>query len=655
MNKPKLVLPKYALIDLTTGEISDYPISEKLFCEYIGGKALGSRLLFDLMPPGVDPLSADNIVIVNTSPLNGTGGPSTSRFNISFKNVMTGGIASSNCGGQFGVMLKASGYDGIILKGGASSPSYIEILDGEIAIKSAEKLWGMDAEKVQEEFDRHWGKLVIGPAGENGVHYAAAVSGERVAGRCGAGAVLGAKKIKALVAFGTKRAYVYDKEEFDKYNKKFIEFLRSHPMTGNALPRYGSAGLLNNANASHALPTKNFSRGQYEHADKITGEELADTVLTRNGSCVSCPVRCERRVMVNGKEVKGPEYETVGLFGSNILNDDLEWINTVNYEADILGMDAISLGGTIAFAMELQEKGLADFGLNFGSKEGVLEAIHNIGYGIGSGKELGLGSKLLAEKYGGKEFAVNAKGLELAAYEPRRSVGMGLGYATSNRGGCHLNGGYAALIESVGVIAVDTQTPKGKAELTAFLQNMVEATSASGFCLFTMMAVIPGFLSELGPAHPVTRFVSKFLITARPFLGPALWELMPGLLPFNWLYLAPYAESLKLVTGLPITTGKFLQIGERCFNTERMFNLREGLSCEDDSLCDRLTKTPQEPGRPDTVVPLDKMLPRYYKVRGWDKTGVPTPQKLKKLGITVSKDGGADKWHTSNITETCAR
>jgi len=630
-----MTLPKYVIIDLSNGNVTDYPISEYLYTKYLGGKALAARLLFDLMPVGVKALSADNIIIINTSPMNGTGAPSSSRFNMTFKNVMTNGIASSNCGGQFGVMLKGAGLDGIILKGGASVPSYIEILDGEINIKNAEHLWGMNAEKVQEEFNPHWGKLVIGPAGENKVHFAAAVSGERVAGRCGAGAVLGVKNIKAIVAFGTKRVEIYNKVEFDKYNKKFIEFLKSHPMTGNALPRYGSVGLLNNANASHALPTKNFSRGQYEHASKITGEELADTLLTRNSGCVSCPIRCERRVMVYGKEVKGPEYETVGLFSANIENDNLDWINIINYEADILGMDSISLGGTLAFAMELQEKGMADFGLHFGSRDGVLEAIRNIAYGIGSGRELGLGSKLLSEKYGGKDFAVHAKGLELAAYEPRRSVGMGLGYATSNRGGCHLNGGYVALIETVGVVSIDTQTPKGKAELGIFFQNMIEAASSAGFCLFTSMAIIPGFLSELGPAHPITRFVSKFLITARPVMG-ALWGMMPWVLPFNWMYLLPYTQSLKLATGLPMTSGKFLQMGERCFNIERLFNLREGLTSADDSLCDRLTKTPQDASRPDTIVPLAKMLPRYYKVRGWDKNGVPTPRKLKKLGIDVS-------------------
>lgn len=630
-----MILPKYAVIDLRSGEVRDYPISAELFQNYIGGKALGARLLFDLLPVGTDPLSADNVIIINTSPMNGTGAPSSSRFNITFKNVMTGGIASSNCGGQFGIMLKAAGYDGIILLGGAEKPSYIEILDGDITIKEAQHLWGLDAEKVQEEFNSHWGKLVIGPAGENLVHYACAVSGERVAGRCGAGAVLGVKNIKAIVAFGTKRVEVHDKEKFDKHNKKWINFLKNHPMTGNSLPRYGSVGLLNNANSAHALPTKNFSKGQFENYSKITGETLSETLLTRNSGCVSCPIRCERRVMVRGKEVKGPEFETVGLFGSNIENDDLDWINTVNYEADILGMDSISLGGTLAFAMELQEKGLADFGLHFGSKEGVLEAIHNIAYGIDAGAELGLGSKLLSEKYGGEEFAVHAKGLELAAYEPRRSVGMGLGYATSNRGGCHLNGGYMALIETVGVISVDTQTPKGKAELNVFFQNMMEAVSAAGFCLFTAQAVVPAFLFRLGPAHPVTRMVSKIFIAARPILG-GIWKLMPGLIPFNSMYLFPHSEALKLATGLPITSGRFLQIGDRAYNTERLFNLREGLTSEDDKLCDRLTKIPQDSEKPDTVVPLDKMLPRYYKVRGWDENGIPTPKKLKKLGITVT-------------------
>lgn len=625
-------LPVYARIDLTAGEVSPYPISERLFEQYIGGKILGGKLLYDLMPQGTDALAPESVLIINTGPANGTGAPSSSRFNLSFKNVLTGGVASSNCGGQFGVMLRRAGFDGLILTGKAERLSYVEILDGHIAIRDASAFAGMDAEKVQEQFDKHWGKLVIGPAGENLVRYAGAMSGERMAGRCGAGAVLGSKNLKGLVAFGTKTAPVENKTALDKYVAKWVAFLQKHPMTGEALPRYGSAGLVSSANASGALPTRNFAKGRYEKFRDISGETLADTHLTRNSGCVSCPIRCERRVKVGGKEVKGPEYETVGLFGANIENNDLEWINEINYQADILGMDTISLAGTIAFAMELQEKGMADFGLRFGDIENIKDVIGKIARREGIYSELANGSKWLSEKYGGKEFAIHAKGLELASYEPRQSVGMGLGYATANRGGCHLNGGYLALIESVGVLSVDKNSPKGKAELTVMFQNMMEAISAGGFCLFTAQAVIPAFFFRLGPTHPITRFANGALASARFLLRP-MWNLLPGLIPFNTMYLMPHAEVLKHVTGLKMTTGKLMQVGERGYNTERLFNLREGLTAKDDSLPDRLTKVPQQAGNPKTVVPLDKMLPRYYKVRGWDANGVPTPQKLRRLGI----------------------
>lgn len=625
-------LPVYARVNLTTGETSPYPISRELFEKYIGGKILGGKLLYDLMPKGTDALAPESVLIINTGPANGTGAPSSSRFNLSFKNVLTGGVASSNCGGQFGVMLRRAGFDGLILTGRAERLSYVEILDGHIAIRDASAFAGMNAEQVQEQFDKHWGKLVIGPAGENLVRYAGAMSGERMAGRCGAGAVMGSKNLKGLVAFGTKPAPVEDKEALDKYVAKWVTFLQKHPMTGEALPRYGSAGLVSSANASGALPTHNFARGRYEKFRDISGETLADKHLTRNSGCVSCPIRCERRVKVGGKEVKGPEFETVGLFGANIENNNLEWINEINYQADILGMDTISLAGTIAFSMELQEKGMADFGLRFGDIENIKDVIHKIAHREGIYSELANGSKWLSDKYGGKEFAIHAKGLELASYEPRQSVGMGLGYATANRGGCHLNGGYLALIESVGVLSVNKNSPKGKAELTVMFQNMMEAISAGGFCLFTAQAVVPAFFFRLGPTHPITRFANGALASARFLLRP-MWNLLPGLIPFNTMFLMPHAEALKDITGLKMTTGKLMQAGERGYNTERLFNLREGLTAKDDALPDRLTKVPQEPGDPKTVVPLGKMLPRYYKVRGWDTNGVPTPKKLHKLGI----------------------
>ena len=625
--------PVYALIDLNTKTYERYEISESLYRRYIGGKTLGSKLLYDLTPAGVDPLGPEAVVIVNTGPANGTGAPCSSRFNMSFKNVMTGGIASSNSGGQFGVMMKRAGYDGIIIKGQSEQPCVISIVDRQITISNAGDLWGKDAEETQDAFPKIYGKLVIGPAGENLVRYAAAVSGERVSGRCGAGAVLGAKKIKAIVAYGTQKPYVHQREKFATYTKKWVSFLRKHPMTGEALPNYGSAGLVNKANATNALPTHNFKYGHFKEADAVSGETLADRYLTRNGSCISCPIRCERRVSVDGKEVKGPEYETCGFFGPNIEAVSMENLLKLNYLCDILGMDTISLASTIAFAMELKENGLADFGVSFGSSDNLFEVAEKIARREGIFSELANGSKWLSEKYGGKEYAMHSKGLEMASYEPRRSVGMGLGYATSNRGGCHLNGGYLALLESVGVLSLDALSTSAKPAFTAFFQNALDAISASGFCLFSAQSFVPAILFRLGPHHPVTRTVGKIATHLGLGVRALLW-MMP-ILRFNSVYLFPHAEALRLITGLPFYTGSFVKLGERGYNIERLYNYREGLTDKDDALPDRLTKTPQDPDNPKTVVRLDKMLPVYYSIRGWSKDGAPKKRTLRRLGIQV--------------------
>lgn len=280
---------------------------------------------------------------------------------------------------------------------------------------------------------------------------------------------------------------------------------------------------------------------------------------------------------------------------------------------------------------------MGDFGLKPGQPDDLPRVVEDVAYRRGPAGELSVGSKALSEKYGGADFAIHAKGLELAAYEPRKSVGMGLGYATANRGGCHLNGGYLALLESVGVISMDAQTPKGKPELTVFFQNGMEAASAAGFCLFTMQAMIPGILFKFGPASFACRAAGKVMLSARPLLG-RIWKFMPWIMPINCM-LVPHSKSIALVTGLPMTIGKFFTVGERSYNVERLYNLREGLTAADDALPGRLTRTPQDPDRPDTVVPLDKMLPVYYKVRGWDSHGVPTAKRLKHLGIPLPEGG----------------
>ena len=625
-------LPVYAKIDLFSGKVSEYPISAALYKTFVGGKTLGAKLLTDLTPAGLDPLCPEALLIVNTSPMNGTGAPSSSRFNMTFKNVMTGGIASSNCGGQFGVMMKRAGYDGLLITGRADNPVTIEIVDGTVTLRDASALWGLDAEKAQEAFPAHYGKLVIGPAGEHLVRYASAVSGERVAGRCGAGAVLGSKNIKALVAYGTKRPEIHDRKKFDAYVQKWVRFLRGHPMTGESLPTYGSAGLVSKANSTNALPAHNFKFGHDKNAHFVSGETLTEEKLVRNSSCISCPIRCERRVLVDGKEVKGPEYETCGFFGPNIDAISMDNMLKLNYLCDVLGMDTISLASSIAFAMELKEQGIQDFGVSFGNSDNLFEVVEKIARREGIYSDLADGTKRMSEKYGGKEFAMHSKGLEMASYEPRRSVGMGLGYATSNRGGCHLNGGYLALLESVGVLLTDPLSPSAKPALTVFLQNGLEAISACGFCLFTAQSFVPAIFFRLGPHHPVTRLTGKIATHAGGAVA-LLLKMMPVVL-FNSKYLFPHAEAFRLATGIPMYTGPFVILGERGFNLERMYNLREGLTKADDSLPDRLTKVPQDPNNPKTVVPLDKMLPKYYRIRGWDANGVPTARTLKRLRIT---------------------
>ena len=624
-------LPVYAKIDLSAKTWETFTISEEYFKKYIGGKCLAARLLLDLTPTGIDPLSPEATIIINTAPLNGTASPSSSRFNMTFKNVLTGGIASSNSGGQFGVMMKRAGFDGIIISGKADIPTTLEIVDGNITFKSAEDLWGMDTEEAQKNLPKAYGKMVIGTAGENLVRYAAAASGERMSGRCGTGAVLGSKNLKAIIAFGKAQPEIAHPEKFKKFIKKWITFIKNHPMTGDSLPKYGSAGLVSKANSSYALPTHNFKYGHFDKADATSGETLAETRLVKNNGCISCPIRCERRVMVEGKEVKGPEYETLGLLGANIDSDDLDMVLKLNYMADDLGLDTISLASTIAFAMELKERGIADFGVEFGKTDNLPEVVTKIAHREGIYSDLANGTKWLSEKYGGKGFAMHVKGLEIASYEPRRSVGMGLGYATSNRGGCHLNGGYLALLESVGVLSIDPQNPGAKAQLSVFMQDALEAVSSSGSCLFSAQTFVPAILFKMGPNHPVTRFIGKIAVHAGGIVNLLLKA--TNLICFNSLFLLPHAESLHLVTGLKMKTGDFIDLGERSFNLERMYNIREGLTEKDDTLPERLLRTRQDAKDTTTVVPLDKMLPVYYKTRGWDEKGIPTEKKLKKLGI----------------------
>ncbi len=624
---------KVMAVDLTTETVTEYPWSDEQRELYLGGKIMAARILCDHLTGTESPLSEENWMVISTGPLTGTGAPSSARFNISALSPQTGILASSNCGGSFGFHLKKAGIDALILKGRCASHRWLEINDGSFIFHDASELWGLKTGPCQEKLleltgKKKLGRLCIGPAGENLVKYAGIISDERAAGRTGLGSVLGWKNLKAITVWGSKTVPVANKEKTAAWVKKWIIYLQKHPLTGKQLPQMGTAGLVSSMQMRGLLSTKNYSAGQFEDFEKVSGERLAEEFNITNKGCLTCPIRCARSVRVQGQAVKGPELETLGLLGGNICNNDLQKILDWNYELDELGMDTISTANTIAWAMEANEKGLWNSGLEFGKVEALSQVFEDIAHRRGIGNELAEGSKRLSEKYGGKEFAMHSKGLELAAYEPRRAVGQGLGYAVSNRGGCHLNGGYLVIVEGLGLFA-DPQTPKAKADFTMMFQDLMETISASGQCLFTSYAFFPGFLLTK-PNGIITKAVNA----AVPHIGWAvrIMNRYPRMLILH-LPVFHHTKMIKLALDMKMDLGRYLEIGERGYTMERWINTKFGICAENDKLPKRLTDTPQDPKNPKTKIPLETMKKTYYQARGWDKNGIPTEKTLRRLKI----------------------
>lgn len=629
---------KVLKIDLTTKAVSEYPFSDEERRLFIGGKTMAAKILADHLTGQEKAFSKENMLVITTGPLTGSGAPSSSRFNISTLSPQTGYLTSSNCGGNFGYYLKKAGMDALILTGQCENHTWIEINNDKVVFHEAHDLWGMKTSQTQEALDdklrlkngrvRKNGKICIGPAGENRVLYSCIVSNERVSGRGGTGAVMGYMNLKAVCASGNKEVTVLEKEKMVKHTKKWFRYLKKHPLTGSQLPKLGTAGLVSAMQMKEILSTKNYTYGQNPDFEKVSGELLAEKYNIVNKGCLTCPIRCARTVKVGDKAVKGPELETLVLLGGGILNNDLEAILKWNYELDELGMDTISCANTIAYAMEANEKGLWDNGLKFSQTEELSEIFRKIAYGEGIGKELGLGSKRLSQKYGGKEFAIHAKGMELAAYEPRNAAGLGLGYAVSNRGGCHLNGGYLVILEGLG-LSIDQNTWHGKADLTMLFQDLMEMISASGQCLFTSYAFFPSPLMN----HPnswYTRAVNKIL----PYCG-AVVRLLNKYPEIACIHLPVFhhTKAFEYVTGMKMTFGNYIRCGERGYNLEREVNRRFGVNANKDALPKRLTGTLQDPKNPGSKVPLKRLKKTYYHARGWDSNGLPTEKLLRKLQI----------------------
>ncbi len=632
---------KVMLIDLTTGQAKEYPWTDRERRLFLGGKTMAAKILGDCLTPSVTPLSEENMLVITTGPFTGSGTPSSSRFNISTLSPLTGILTSSNCGGNFGYYLKKAGLDALIIKGKSPSPVWLEIQNETFTLHDAEDLWGTLTGNAQTLLDEKLkqttgngkpvknGKIVIGPAGENLVSYASIVSNERLAGRGGTGCVMGWKNLKAVTVSGNHTVTVKNAKKLSRLNKAWFRYLRKHPLTGDQLPRMGTAGLVSTMQMRGQLSTKNYNYGQFDDFDMVSGETLAEKYNIVNKGCLSCPIKCARTVEVDGKAVKGPELETLGLLGGGILNKDLPSILKWNYELDELGMDTISAANTLGYAMEANEKGLWDNGLSFGSIDGISALWEDIAYRRGIGNELANGSRWCSEKYGGKEFANHAKGMELAAYEPRRSVGLGLGYAISNRGGCHLNGGYMIIVEGL-ALNVDPQTPHAKPDFTVIFQDLMEAVSSCGQCLFTTYAFFPPPLIS----NPQSWYTRLFC-AAVPYIGGILrlLNLFPRVICFHLPVIFNQSKALHLVTGMPVTFGSFLKTGKRGYTLERYINTRFGITAKDDALPSRLTDVPQDPQDETTKVPLKRMKKVYYHARGWDQNGIPTSRTLKKLNL----------------------
>lgn len=608
-------------VDLTTKTSTVYQVTEEERRMYLGGKGLGLKLLHDRMQPRMDPLGSNNILAIMPGVLMGTGAPCTGRFATITKSPLTGVFTSSSCGGPFGMALKTAGWDGMLIKGKAESLTSLLIDEKGVTFPDAASLKGMDTQEVQEQFPgKQNGVLAIGPAGENLVLFANVASGHRYLGRGGIGAVMGSKLLKAVVAVGG--AYqIRPKQEkpFEKMKKRANDYLKSSRMISNILRNYGTAGNTLWTKKHNMMPVNNFQDGTHEQMLNLSGQAMAEKHGTKPYTCKPCSILCGHKgTFSGGKELPVPEFETVGLMGSNLGIFDTNVIAEWNDLCSKLGMDTISAGGTLAWVMEATERGLVQSDLAFGKVEGVAEALKEIAYGRGFGKEMGRGSRALSEKYGGKEFAIQVKGLEMSAYDPRGAFGQGLSYAVANRGACHLSAypvGLEALFE-----LIDPHSLKGKAEWTAFMENVYACINSLHTCLFTAF----GYVFE----SPMTKFTPDFV------LGKLMQYLPQVAIPLTDVSL--FAGLWSAVTGIRLSNSDFIKAGERIHTLERYMNTLEGISRKDDTLPSRMLHESRLSDADRKTVPLEELLDRYYRIKGYDHNGIPTQVTLKRLNLTAS-------------------
>jgi aldehyde:ferredoxin oxidoreductase len=602
-----------------TAKVEETP--EQMAKDFIGGAGFGIKLLFDEVKAGTDPLGPDNKLIFASGPLSGTNVPCTSRMSVTGRSPLTGAVGMALSGGHFPVELKWAGYDVMIIEGKSEEPVYVSIKDGDVKFRSAKKLWGMKTTDTQQIIkndlhDQNIRVACIGPAGENQIKIASIINEWRAVGRKGLGAVMGSKNLKAIAVRGTGKVAVADKENLKAARKVFTEAMKESEVLYPVFSNTGTPMVVDATSALGIFPTRNYiTTGEYNAAEKL-GVEVQMTRNVGSEPCYGCPVGCSQLKLAKtgayeGILTEGPEFETMYSYGGVTGVDNIDAVIAADRLADELGMDTISSGVSIAFAMELYEKGILtkeDTGgmeLNFGNDEAMIRILKQMAYRKGIGDLLADGTKAAAERIGkgSEKYAMHVKGLELPAYDVRGAKAHGLNYATSYTGADHCRG--YAFQEIFGIPVpheVDRFAAEGKGELTKWNQDMRTATTdAPGMCAFLFDMAVVGIAAQ------------------------------------------NTASLLEAVTGLTFTPDDILVAGERINNLAHAFNVREGFTRADDTLPERILTEPLKGGASKghyiSRDELDLMLDEYYTARGWDvATGAPNREKLAELGIEYVAD-----------------
>ena len=607
---------KILRVDLTEKRLWDESIDEEFARKYIGGVGFATKILYDEVPKGADPLGAENKLIFMTGPLTGTTSPSASRYSVVARSPLTGLWGQANSGGSFGPMLKRSGYDGIVFEGISPEPVYLSIDNGKAELRPADHLWGKRVPEVEDRINEEQGKCTvasIGPAGEKLVKYAAIMNNKhRAAGRCGMGAVMGSKRLKAVAVRGKAAVNIANEDVFKEKSRRQFEII-NESLLKVGFETFGTNMVSDMVNAKGGYPTRNWQKGEFEGIEEINGQALTDKVLTDKMNCFSCPIACGRGSEIKegewkGHKGEGPEYESVNTLGGMCAVSDMNAVTMANFLCNEYGLDTISAGSSIGFAMECYEKGIltkdvtGGMEINFGDGKVVVDLVEKIGKREGIGDLLAEGTKRMSEKLGqGSEaFAMHVKGLELPAYDPRAAKICGLGYVTANRGGDHMAGYVQGptfidtpwlLVEDSKIKDVFVADPK-EAKVLVDLENALTLFDCIGGCKFM------GFLQ---PAQD-------------------------------------YVDLIVNATGWDFTVEEFRKSGERIYNMIRSYCVREGISREDDILPKRLMEEPLPEGAAKGMVidskTLEGMKDAYYEFRNWDKeTGKPGREKLEELGL----------------------